>query len=299
MKRLPTATPLLQNVPWASYRNYFWLSSNEILFLREQRQSGHFSLIRRNIEKAKETTLHELTHRFNQFHGLRWEQSLSPDRQWLLWDDVSLKQNQVTVARIDGQSSFSWSVENNYDPILWIPARSGILSTELSSTYGHNATFRSLHFPHRPISVPFQLAQKSPLNNTCCIQLLAPNRLRFIAPDYETTTQNITVFETSLDSSSRLLKFPVALPIPAIVKEISFSPDENHIAWALQTSEANNRITTTLWISDGHGQSMRLIEKRKGTISSLAWTPDSHRLSFVDGESLWLISFDKHTIRNK
>jgi len=84
--------------------------------------------------------------------------------------------------------------------------------------------------------------------------------------------------------------------VPSI-GDLQISPDGNHIAFSLRTSDlSTNQSQTHIWLIDSDGESLRQLTRSEESESSPRWSPDGTMLAFLsdrgDGSQIWVLPMD-------
>ncbi len=278
---------------WVAYRRILWLSRDRLLFLRQHpnREHAHFHVCVADLTLGKITFLAPLTQRFNRFTGVRWEQSVSPNGRWLLWIDRG-RRSSATVASLDGLCCVSWTLDNDCDPMFWTPDSRGIVSTDLSQTYGNVSTLRRLTPPYRP--EPYAALPRG-IRNVDTLLVVDATRVIVVPFTDGELVQRVPIVHTGLlDNALRQRVTVVSFPTKIALWEACISPDGCWCAWLVGNLPGSAATTSALWVSRTDGSQLRSVgEIRVGpdTIppAALSWRPYSRTISFSYDGALWVV----------
>lgn len=153
-----TRVPLKGGMP----RRYWWLPGHRILLTRDApRRRTHPGEVVHHRDIIVTIYVYDLTTRAEKplrrlsrlFNKSEWfgERTVSPDGKWWMW---SPDEGSFSVSMLDGSHHFRWVVHNGWDPVLWLPDSSGVVSVYLDPA-GDSADICSVHPPHTPRSFPF------------------------------------------------------------------------------------------------------------------------------------------------
>ena len=278
-----------------------WVSDRQVLYARKAPNPDMeetYEFVLRNLDTGVETPLPGLRQRVKQSRGWVGDETLSPDRQWLLFHCWYAG---TFVCRLDGSQYMEMHTYRANSTAFWVGTQGHTIGRVYSDrTLDHilRCTLCDVSFPKMVTPGPITLADTE--ETELAYQLRQ-------ASD-ETPAKSVTISGQS-----------VRLPFAARIQSAALSPVRDRIAlelegertipwlqWlhhyapALVAPSLSERSVWVLSLQDGQSQYLGRLpvskspnpEEETPEIEELQWLPDGRHLSYVFDHVLYTIAVD-------
>lgn len=292
--------------------DYWWISAQEILFLRAEGR-GNLVFVRHNVQTSAETPLVALTKLYRDSGATSETIRLSPAGTWILWTGAG---NVNLVATLDGKKHFAvpqlgptlnvWK----YDSLGWFALETGEQTIDRATEHSLDAPNRvarpryvAFPFPNDPhrvnmarittteqeqLLVPYwtggagQLTRADILVTGFGAGMRDVRALRF-APPYSNLGGELALLPAAHKMAWRL---NILLPRPQMLHDLGLLPSPQQSIGLWVTDQPTKKTTPLGYIDTVSGDP-------HDALSNLQFSPDGACVSFVYHHALWTVPTDR------